>query len=229
MLLSTPTVPGTPTAGPATLTGLDRHVTALVREVADGHVSEILTEAHSLSASAFLSRVQQLRKFVAGVYGDAKRPLMEARKKLDAQQRALLDPLHALEGALTTALLTFRSASATSPSAVTLEPGALPAPHVPALVPGMSARTHVRAEVHDLRQLVLAVAAQIMLTETPSSPISAPTRRWLMAFHPTPQATLNLLRPDPAPLTALARALKDDLVIPGVRTAAATILVDRAR
>jgi len=214
---------------PATLSGLDVHVTALVRSVSAMDTGAIVTDAQCLTASTSLGSVQRLRKFITGVYGDAKRPLVAARRKLDAQQRGLLDPLEKVERSLTAAILGFQSSRQAELSASDT-PVAIQAP---ALAIGMSARTTVRAEVDDVQQLVLSVAAQMMLEGakgvdgTTCLPLTASTRRWLQAFQPTPQATLSLLRPDPTVVNALARALRDDLALPGVRLVAATTLVDR--
>ena len=175
---------------PATLSGLDVHVTALVRSASAMDTGAIVT---------------------------------------DAQQRGLLDPLEKVERSLTAAILGFQSSRQAELSASDT-PVAIQAP---ALAIGMSARTTVRAEVDDVQQLVLSVAAQMMLEGakgvdgTTCLPLTASTRRWLQAFQPTPQATLSLLRPDPTVVNALARALRDDLALPGVRLVAATTLVDR--
>ena len=84
----------------------------------------------------------------------------------------------------------------------------------PPLVPGMGIRTHYRAEVTDIKALVIAVAAQLLVKD-PDVDITKVTRKWLMTLA-TPQATLDLVRPDPVPLNSLARALKEDLQLPGV-------------
>ena len=79
------------------------------------------------------------------------------------------------------------------------------------------------AEVLDLRGLVLAVAAQLLL-EVPGS--TKVTQRWLTEVcQPTPQATLDLLQVVPAALNRTARALNTDLAIPGVVVASTTTLV----
>ena len=226
--LAEPAIDLTPTVHLRADPHLDRRVTSLVRSVGRDTSAPIMSAEQSVEASATLAKVQQLRRFIAGVYADAKRPLADAKKRLDAQQAALLTPLRDAETALTAAILNFEAAR---PPRAIPEPtasGALPAPAPPAaptLVAGMGTRTHYRAEVTDLRALVLAVAAQIMDAD-PDSAMTQVTRRWLRSWA-TPQATLDLLRPDPGPLNALARALKEDLVLPGVVATASTTLVDR--
>jgi hypothetical protein len=208
---------------------LDRTVTALVREVATTETIPIATPEESVETSATLARVQHLRRFITGVYADAKRPLTQAKKTLDAQQRALLEPLKTAETSLTDALLEFESAQAPPPTPAALEPGAVPAPAVaPAamLVTGMGPRTTYRADLTDLQALVLSIAAQIMIA-TSATTMTKVTRRWLSDYQPSAQATLSLVRADPVALNTLARALKEDLSLPGVQATASTILVDR--
>jgi hypothetical protein len=207
---------------------LTRSVTVLIKEVAEAEDYTLTTVADSVAMSGTLARLQQLRRFITGVYSDAKRPLAQAKKTMEAQQRALIDPLKAAEASLTKALLTFQEAQAPMPVPIQKVNGALPAPTptpIPTLVSGMGDRTHYRAEVTDVKALVVAVAAQLMLTD-PAMTMTKVTRRWLMTLA-TPQATLDLVRPDPVPLNSLARALKEDLTIPGVVATQKTILVSR--
>jgi hypothetical protein len=207
---------------------LTRSVTVLIKEVAETEDYTLTTVADSVAMSGTLARLQQLRRFITGVYSDAKRPLAQAKKTMEAQQRALIDPLKAAEASLTKALLTFQEAQAPMPVPIQKVNGALPAPTptpIPTLVSGMGDRTHYRAEVTDVKALVVAVAAQLMLTD-PAMTMTKVTRRWLMTLA-TPQATLDLVRPDPVPLNSLARALKEDLTIPGVVATQKTILVSR--
>jgi hypothetical protein len=210
---------------------LTRSVTVLIKEVGEAEDYTLTTVADSVAMSATLARLQQLRRFITGVYSDAKRPLAQAKKTMDVQQRALIDPLKAAEASLTAALLAFEATQETPvPVPEWEDSGALPAPldpPVPTLVNGMGPRTNYRADVTDLKALILSVAAQLMLTDTDAAPMTKVTHRWLAAYHPTPQATSSLLQENPTALNALARALKEDLVLPGVIATAKTILVDR--
>ena len=214
---------------------LTRSVTVLIKEVAEAEDYTLTTVADSVAMSGTLARLQQLRRFITGVYSDAKRPLAQAKKTMEAQQRALIDPLKAAEASLTKALLTFQEAQAPVPLPMQKANGALPAPTptpIPTLVPGMGVRTHYRAEVTDIKALVVAVAAQLMLTDPAmmkriqAVTMTKVTRRWLMTLA-TPQATLDLVRPDPVPLNSRARALKEDLAIPGVVATQKPSLVGR--
>jgi hypothetical protein len=198
-------------------THLDQRVTALIKKVADRKSDPITTAQESMAVSDTLQKLQQLRRFIDGVYKDAKRPLTDAKKQLDGQHRTLLAPLKEAEAALTEALLTFQEAQEPAPVPIQKVNGALPAPApmpTPTLVPGMGIRTHYRAEVTDIKALVIAVAAQLLVKD-PDVDITKVTRKWLMTLA-TPQATLDLVRPDPVPLNSLARALKEDLQLPGV-------------
>ena len=57
----------------------------------------ITTAEESVEASEFLARIQKLRRWIDGIYKDAKSPLATAKRTLDSQQKALLDPLAVAE------------------------------------------------------------------------------------------------------------------------------------
>jgi hypothetical protein len=209
---------------------LNRSVTVLVKEVAETEDHTLRTVSDSVAMSATLARVQQLRRFITGVYSDAKRPLAQAKKTMDVQQRALVDPLKAAEARLTALLLAFEATQVPVPAPEWEESGAIPEavdPPAPTLVNGMGPRTNYRADVTDLKALILSVAARLMLEDQNAGPMTKVTQRWLSAYRPTPQATMSLLRENPTALNALARALKEDLSLPGVQPTRSTILVDR--
>ena len=105
---------------------LTRSVTVLIKEVAETEDYTLTTVADSVSMSGTLARLQQLRRFIAGVYSDAKRPLAQAKKTMDVQQRALIDPLKAAEARLTTILLAFEATQVPVPAPEWEESGAIP-------------------------------------------------------------------------------------------------------
>ena len=210
---------------------LSSQTTALVA-LAD-HVV-VRTAADSVEASAFLARVQHLRRWVAGIYKDAKAPLTTAKRTLDAQERALLVPLAEAEQRVMREIVSFQAQHQQDHER--LESGvveaqlagasvALPAPLAVTSIDGMQSRTTYSADVVDFRALVLAVAGQLLL-DTPGS--TRVTQAWLRAVcRPTPQATITLLEPSAPALHARARALKDDLSVPGVTSSTKTTLVAR--
>ena len=190
-------------------------------------------ETESVQASAFLKRVQKLRRFVSGVYKTAKGPLMAGKRQLDAQERSLLDPLRQAESAVKGEILRFRHAEEArreEAAALALEAATVarmdgetspPAPVLPALAPaktlveGQVARSTWTASCTDLRKVVLAVAAQLLLDDETLTPTKV-TRRWLATTcAPSPQASLDLLTISAPRLNALARALRHDLSVPG--------------
>jgi hypothetical protein len=195
----------------------------------------ITTAADSVAASHVLTQLAQMRRWVTGIYHDAKAPLRAAKKSLDVQETALLGPLRVAEQQLMTAIVAFQAQETearmkadaatldvqlTSRTTVDLVRAPVRAPWT---MPGMKHCTTYTAEVLDLRGLVLSVAAQLLL-EAPGS--TKVTRRWLTEVcQPTPQATLDLLQPVPAALNRIAKALNNDLAIPGVVVASTTTLV----
>jgi hypothetical protein len=222
-----------------TLTG---QTTALVR-LADHIV--VANEAESVQASAFLTRLQILRRFVTGVYRDAKAPLTTAKRTLDSQERSLLEPLRRAESEVTATILTFRNAHEARREAAAAEAveatvvarlagaPAAPEPVLPVAVPpetlvdGMASRSTWTASCTDLRKVVLSVAAQLLLDDDTSG-ITKVTRRWLdRTCAPSPQATLDLLIISAPRLNALARALRHDLSVPGTTVEARQQLVSR--
>lgn len=195
----------------------------------------VTTPAESLHASAVLTQVAQMRRWVTGIYHDAKAPLRAAKKTLDAQEKELLEPLRVAERQLMAAIVAFQAQEAAAQmkaDAATLDTqltSRTPVALVPApvqaswTVPGMRRCTAYTAKVVDLRGLVLAIAAQLLLNVPGSTKV---TRRWLTEVcRPTPQATLDLLQPVPAALNRTAQALNTDLAIPGVVVASTTTLV----
>ena len=165
--------------------------------------------ADSVEASAFLARVQHLRRWVTGIYKDAKGRVMGLIVAFTAAEAAR-------EAAREAAALTQHLAGA---------PVEITAPAPVAVIDGMQSRTTYSATVTDVRALVLAVAGQLLL-ETPGA--TKVTQGWLRRVcAPTPQCTLALLEPAAPALNALARALRTDLAVPGTTLASITTLVAR--
>jgi phage FluMu protein gp41 len=210
-----------------TLTGQ----TAALVQLAD-HII-VTNETESVQASAFLKRVQVLRRFVSGVYKTAKGPVTEAKRRLDAQERSLLEPLRRAESEVMGTILTFRSAeearreeaaAAAVEAAVVARLSGAPASPAPVLavaappetlVDGMVSRSTWTASCSDLRKVVLSVAAQLLLDDETLGATKV-TRRWLAkTCAPSPQASLDLLTVSMPRLNALARALRHDLIVPG--------------
>ena len=224
----------------------------------------ITTAEESVEASEFLARIQKLRRWIDGIYKDAKSPLAMAKRTLDARQKALLDPLAVAERTVMQRIVDYKTlqdnqrqllemdarlaaeriaraeqarqaqivrqladAAQTSDAAsVALHAQAdmieqspmlvMPAPVVmdTTLAVGVQQRTTYGATVENLRDLVLGIAAQIMVSEYA---ISADMRTFLTeTFLPTPQCSLSMVEASMPTLNALARALRNDLSIPGV-------------
>jgi hypothetical protein len=188
--------------------------------------------------------VQMLRRFVSGVYKTAKGPLNDAKRRLDTQEKALLAPLRRAESDIMATILTFRNAEqarleaeaeasieATVVARLSGEPSLEPvlpaAPAPETLVAGMVARSTWTGTVTDLRKVVLAVAAQLLLDDETLAPTKV-TRRWLTTTcAPSPQASLDLLSISAPRLNALARALRHDLSVPGTTVEENQQLVSR--
>jgi len=189
----------------------------------------------SVEASAFLSKVQHLRRWITGIYKDAKAPLATAKKTLDEQEKALLGPLGIAEDRVMQLIVAFTReqtaervllAEAALDAQLMGEPGPLlPIPPVVTTIDGMQSRTTYSATVTNLRALVLSVAGQLLL-DTPGA--TKVTRAWLtQVCAPTPQCTLSLLEPSATTLNALARALRTDLSVPGAVLSSTVTLVAR--
>jgi hypothetical protein len=192
-------------------------------------------ESESLAASLYLERVQKLRRWVKSIYSDAKQPLAVAKRTLDAQERALIDPIKQAEKQIMGRILEFTTAQADREAqrratevdqcldGETLVPVAKSPPPAPMVAPGMQRRSTYSATVVDMEALVLAVAGQILLDRPGSTKV---TQRWLtQVCRPSPQATLGLLTASAPALNALARALKHDLSVPGTTLSETTTLV----
>ena len=195
----------------------------------------VRTPDDSVEASAFLAKVQHLRRWITGIYKDAKAPLTTAKRTLDAQEKALLDPLEEAERRVMQLIVAFTTAQAAERrqlEAAALEaqlageaPVAAPEPASQTTIDGMQSRTTYSARVTDLRALVLSVAGQLLL-ETPGA--TKVTQAWLTKVcRPTPQCTLSLLEPSATTLNALARALRTDLSVPGAALSSTVTLVAR--
>ncbi len=202
--------------------------------IAASRLITIATAEDSLAASEWLARVQKLRRWVTGIYKDARSPLVTAQKQLIAQEKALLDPLAVAERTVMAEILVFTTAqaeahraleSATVDAVLAGETPAALLPPAEAMTEGMSTRTTYSHEVTDLRALVLAVAGQLLL----DAPATRSQKAWLIATcQPTTQATLALLEPSASALNNLARALRADLAVPGVQVLTHTTLVARS-
>ena len=204
----------------------------------------VTTESESVEASAVLKRVQMLRRFVSGVYKTAKGPLNDAKRRLDTQEKALLEPLRRAESDIMATILAYRNAEqarleAEAAAAVeatvearlngapSLEPVLPASPPPDTLVEGMVARSTWTGTVTDLKKVVLSVAAQLLLDDE-TAKMTTVTRRWLTkTCSPSPQASLDLLSISAPRLNALARALRHDLSVPGTSVAENQQLVSR--
>ena len=181
----------------------------------------VTSESESFAASLYLERIQKLRRWVKSIYSDAKQPLAVAKRTLDAQERALIDPIKQAEKQIMGRILEFTTAQADRELKrladqclnEALVSVAAPPPPAPTVAPGMQRRSTYSATVTDVQALVLAVAGQILLDMPGSTKV---TQRWLTKVcRPSPQASLGLLTASAPALNALARALKHDLSVPG--------------
>ena len=182
----------------------------------------VTSSEQSLSASDYLQKLQKMRKWIVGIYKDAKQPLTQAKKTLDQQEHALVDPIKAAEKQVMGKLLAYRQAtkyletrrlSAETDRMLEGEDLVPTPPSTPPLTPGMHQRSTYSATVDDLETLVLSVAGCILL----SKPGGSKREHWLtMVCQPSSQATLSLLTVSNPDLNALARALKEHLNVPGV-------------
>ena len=198
--------------------GLEKQASDLLAQ-ADAML--VTSESESLAASLYLERIQKLRRWVKSIYSEAKQPLAVAKRTLDAQERALIDPIKQAEKQIMGRILEFTTAQADRELKrladqclnEALVSVTAPPPPAPTVAPGMQRRSTYSATVTDVQALVLAVAGQILLDMPGSTKV---TQRWLTKVcRPSPQASLGLLTASAPALNALARALKHDLSVPG--------------
>ena len=191
----------------------------------------VTSSEQSVSASDYLQRLQKLRKWGVGIYKDAKQPLTQAKKTLDAQEHALVDPIKSAEKQGMGKLLAYRQDTeyletqrlADETDRWLKGEDLVPTPpSTPPLTPGMHQRSTYSATVDDLEALVLSVAGRILLTK----PGGSDREHWITTVcQPSSQATLNLLAVSATDLNALGRALKDNLDVPGTALKKTTTLV----
>tara|TARA_R110002126_G_scaffold203445_1_gene351020 strand:- start:674 stop:1330 length:657 start_codon:yes stop_codon:yes gene_type:complete len=191
----------------------------------------VTSSEQSVSASDYLQKLQKLRKFLVGIYKDAKQPLAHAKKTLDAQEHALVDPIKVVEKQVMGKILAYTQATkyletrrlaAETDRMLDGEALVPTPPSTPPLTPGMHQRSTYSGTVEDMEALVLSVAGRILL----SKPGGSDREHWLKTVcQPSSQATLSLLTVSAPDLNALARALKDDLDVPGVALKHTTTLV----
>lgn len=195
----------------------------------------VTSQESSLAASQFLSRLQHMRRWITGIYADAKKPLTTAKRTLDAQEKTLLEPLADAEQRVMRLIVDYTAGQKSITEArhaqvveahLSGDGGDLVLPVATlTVIDGMQSRTTYSAKVTDLRALVLSVAGQLLL-ETPGA--TKVTQVWLTKVcQPTPQCTLSLLEPSATTLNALARALRTDLSVPGTTLASSVTLVAR--
>jgi hypothetical protein len=220
-----PQITPTPPA-PQTLTMDLRQRPGIEREARDllllSDAVVVTSSAQSVSASDYLQKLQKLRKFLVGIYKDAKQPLAHAKKTLDAQEHALVDPIKAVEKQVMGKILAYTQATkyletrrlaAETDRMLEGEDLVPTPPSTPPLTPGMHQRSTYSGTVEDMEALVLSVAGRILL----SKPGGSDREHWLTTVcQPSSQATLSLLTVSNPDLNALARALKDHLDVPGV-------------
>ena len=197
----------------------------------------VTSESESFAASLYLERVQKLRRWIRSIYTDAKQPLAVAKRTLDAQERALLDPIKHVEKQIMGRILDFTTAQSDREAqrladevdqcldAETLVPVTASPPPAPTVAPGMQRRSTYSATVTDVQARVLAVAGQILLDMPGSTKV---TKRWItQVCRPSPQASLGLLTASGPALNALARALKHDFSVPGTAFSETTTLISK--
>tara|TARA_R110000765_G_scaffold118473_1_gene212893 strand:+ start:128 stop:835 length:708 start_codon:yes stop_codon:yes gene_type:complete len=229
-ITSTPPAPQTLTMDLRQRPGIERQARDLLL-LSDAVV--VTSSAQSVSASDYLQKLQKLRKFLVGIYKDAKQPLAHAKKTLDAQEHALVDPIKEVEKQVMGKILAYTQATkyletrrlaAETDRMLEGEDLVPTPPSTPPLTPGMHQRSTYSGTVEDMEALVLSVAAQILINR--SSVETLTPWYWLTTVcKPSPQATLSLLTVSAPDLNALARALKDDLDVPGVALKHTTTLV----
>jgi len=199
--------------------------------VAASNMVSVLTQADSESASLTLCSIKKLRVWISGVYADALAPMLLARKTLQKQETDLLLPLSKAEKHLTSELTAFserqrllREELAKRDMDVILLGGIPESRSVEAVGSSpLYSRTTYAGRVDDLSALTLSVAAGILL----SQPVIPPdVREFLLSrCRPTQQSSLTMLQPSAPEINALARALRNDLDLPGVSIVKNTTLV----
>lgn len=180
----------------------------------------VLTSAEqSRDCTQFLQIVQRKRRAIAAYYTAEKQPLLDQQRTLGKAERDHLKPLKAIEQALNDAVLAFEAAQQPVATLDALEaldetPAVVPEP---TRIAGTKDVKTWGARVTNIEALILTVAGQILLSEEKNLEMTKVTRKWLTDHcQPTFQATISLLRENPSALTALARALKQDLRVPGL-------------
>ena len=192
----------------------------------------VLTASDSAAAATTLSAIKKLRIWISGVYADASAPLLLARKTLQKQESDLLLPLSVAEKHLTTEILGFsesqrvlREELAKRDLDVVLQGGVPETRDIghTATANPLYARSTFAGRVDDLSELTLSIAAGILLSKPDIPPA---VREFLLSrCRPTRQASLSMLQPSSPEINALARALKNDLDLPGVSIVKNTTLV----
>ena len=229
-ITSTPPAPQTLTMDLRQRPGIERQARDLLL-LSDAVV--VTSSAQSVSASDYLQKLQKLRKFLVGIYKDAKQPLAHAKKTLDQQEHALVDPIKEVEKQVMGKILAYTQATkyletrrlaAETDRMLDGEALVPTPPSTPPLTPGMHQRSTYSGTVEDLEALVISVAAQILINRSAGETLTP--WHWLTTVcKPSPQATLNLLTVSNPDLNALARALKENLDVPGVTLKQTTTLV----
>jgi hypothetical protein len=91
----------------APTTEVEKRATALITLA---KAQPITSADQCVEASATLSKIQSARRFITAIYKTARDPLIEAQRKLIAQEKALIDPLVRAERDLEGRILTFNNA-----------------------------------------------------------------------------------------------------------------------
>ena len=107
-ITSTPPAPQTLTMDLRQRPGIEREARDLLL-LSDAVV--VTSSEQSVSASDYLQKLQKLRKFLVGIYKDAKQPLAHAKKTLDAQEHALVDPIKVVEKQVMGKILAYTQAT----------------------------------------------------------------------------------------------------------------------
>jgi hypothetical protein len=205
---------------PTDITDLVTHGHALMRTTTGMVEVPVLVSAEqSRDCTEFLQLVQHKRRAIVSYFTAEKQPFIDRQRDLRNTERVLVEPLKGIEKVLSDAVLAFEASQEPVATLEALEalgetPAVVPEP---TRIAGTKQVTTWGATVTNLEALILAVAGQILLSEEKNLKMTKVTRKWLTTHcQPTTQATISLLRENPSALTALAKAMKEFLRVPGL-------------
>lgn len=196
-----------------------------------GTTLSITTAEDCVVVTSYLAALQKLRRFCTNVFKAAKDPVNEARRALLDQESAVVGPLETEEARIQEMIRAFQSSVPPAASLagaavdlVTLPALGEPTLTVPPFAPGVFERVTYSGTVEDVEALVLSVAGRCLLARGLTA---AQAQMVTDLCHPCQQASLRLLAPVQSEVSALARALREDLAIPGVTLRRSTSMVAR--